>query len=90
MLGPSAPLPEGPSNGNPDYSPIWQVSLVTWVNAGQAHVLTSEEDVLAAVAAGEVTLTKTNIVVNCPIIYSPQGGLFPQAHLIEHHSGEAR
>ncbi len=83
---PSTPLPEGPTNANPDYSPLWQVTLVTWTNPAQAHLLTSEEDVQAAVTAGAVTLSKTTIVVNCSIIYSPQGGLFPQAKIIEHHS----
>jgi hypothetical protein len=81
---PSAPLPEGPSNSNLDYTPLWQVSLVTWVNSAQAHLLTSEEDVLAAQSAGEVTIAKTTIVVNCPIIFSPQGGVFPQARIITH------
>jgi hypothetical protein len=81
---PSAPLPEGPSNGNTDYTPLWQVSLVTWVNPAQARLLTSEEDVLAAQGAGEVTIAKTAIVVNCPIIFSPQGGVFPQARIITH------
>jgi hypothetical protein len=87
---PSAPLPEGPTNANPDYSPLWQVSLVTWTDASHAHVLTSEEDVLAAVAAGQATLARTNIVVNCSIIYSPQGGLFPQARIIEHDARQVR
>lgn len=82
---PSAPLPEGPANADPDYTPLWQVTLVTWVNPKHAHLLTSEEDVQAAAATGEVTLSQTTIVVNCPIIYSPQGGLFPQAKLIVHH-----
>jgi hypothetical protein len=87
---PSAPLPEGPSNTNPDYTPLWQVSLVTWANPVQARLLTSEEDVLAAVAAGQVTVQKTNIVVNCSIISSPQGGLFPQAHIRRHESTDIR
>jgi len=87
---PSAPQPEGPSNTNPDYTPLWQVSLVTWANPVQARLLTSEEDVLAAVAAGQVTIQKTNIVVNCSIIYSPQGGLFPQAHIRRHDSSDLR
>jgi hypothetical protein len=67
---PSAPLPEGPTNADPDYTPLWQVTLVTWANPKHAHLLTSEEDVKTAAAAGEVTLSQTPIVVNCPIIYS--------------------
>src|SRR5438067_87379 len=27
---PSAPIPAGPGNTDPAYSPLWQVSLVTW------------------------------------------------------------
>ncbi len=29
---------------------------------------------MAAAASGNVTLGKTSIVVNCPVIYSPLGG----------------
>jgi len=86
---PSAPLPEGPNNTDPNYTPLWQVSLVTWIDPRQAHVLTSEEDVLAAANQRLVTINKTNIVVNCSIIYSPQGGLFPQARIIVHHAKDA-
>lgn len=86
---PSAPIPEGPNNTDPDYTPLWRVSLVTWANPARAHTLKSEDEVKTAAAAGEVTLTQTNIVVNCPMIYSPQGGLFPQAKLIVRHKKDA-
>ena len=87
---PSAPIPIGPNNTDPEYTPLWQVTTVTWANPAHAHLLTSEEEVKAAEAAGEVTLVKTDIVVNCPIIYSPQGGLFPQAKLIAKHKGNGK
>lgn len=74
---PSAPIPAGPKNSDPNYTPIWQVSLVTWNTGTTPRVLTSEEDILGARDDGEVTLTKTNIVVNCPVIYTPQGGKLP-------------
>lgn len=79
---PSAPLPAGPGNTDPNYTPLWQVTTVTWIDPTQATLLKSEEDVLAAQAGHLVTLTKTNLVVNCSIIYSPKGGLFPQARIL--------
>jgi hypothetical protein len=78
---PSAPNPAGPGNTDPNYSPLWQVSTVTWANPKAAHTLHSEAEVKAALAALLVTVTKTHIVVNCPVISSPQGGTLPNAHL---------
>ncbi len=75
---PSAPIPAGPHNTNPSYSPLWQVSTVTWkAGATTPHTLKSEEEVLAAARAGFVTITKTNIVVNCPVVFTPDGGQLP-------------
>ena len=79
---PSAPIPAGPSNTNPNYSPLWQVSTVTWNSGTTPHVLKSEAEVLSARDQGLVTIVKTNIVVNCPVIYTPFGGLFPNAKII--------
>jgi len=57
-------------------------SGVTW-NAGTTpYVLKSEEDVLNAETQGVVTIVKTNLVVNCPVIYTPFGGLLPTAKII--------
>jgi hypothetical protein len=38
--------------------------------------------VLEARDQGLVAITKTNIVVNCPVIYTPAGGLLPMAKII--------
>jgi len=78
---PSAPIPAGPDNADPDYSPLWQVNTVTWNTDAKSHTLRSEEEVLAAETAGLVTIAKTNIVVNCPVIFTPQGGLLPTAKI---------
>lgn len=78
----SAPIPAGPDNTDPNYSPLWQVSTVTWNSGTTPHVLKSEEEVLSARDQGLVTVVKTNIVVNCPVIYTPYGGLFPNAKII--------
>ena len=79
---PSAPIPAGPGNTDPNYSPLWQVSTVTWNSGTTPHVLKSEEEVLSARDQGLVTIVKTNIVVNCPLIYTPFGGLFPNAKIL--------
>lgn len=74
---PSAPIPAGPGNTSPDYTPIWRVSTVTWAVPANATTLTSEAAIFAAQAAGQVNITQTGIIVNCPVIFSPQGGLLP-------------
>jgi hypothetical protein len=79
---PSAPIPAGPDNADPEYTPLWRVSTVTWKEGTTPHTLTSEEEVLAAEAAGMVTIEKTNIVVNCPVIFTPEGGSLPTAVLM--------
>jgi hypothetical protein len=79
---PSAPIPAGPGNTDPNYTPIWQLSLVTWNSGTTPYVLKSEEDVLSAQDQGLLTIVKTNIVINCPVIYTPFGGLLPTAKII--------
>jgi hypothetical protein len=74
---PSAPIPAGPNNTDPHYSPLWQVTLVTWNSGITPYLLKSEEAILAARDAGKLTLQKTSIVVNCPVIYTPFGGKLP-------------
>jgi hypothetical protein len=54
--------------GQADYSPLWQVSKVTFKSGVTAHLLKSKADVDAAVNAGEVTVAKTSTVVNCPVL----------------------
>ena len=71
---PSSPAPAGPENIDPNYTPLWQLSLVTWIS-GHPHTLKSEQEVLAEKAAGHVRIVKTNVVINCPVIFTPRGGL---------------
>ena len=54
--------------GQADYSPLWQINMVTF-NAGMTpHLLKSKADVDAAIKAGEVTVKSTTTVVNCPVL----------------------
>jgi len=77
----SAPSPAGPANTNTDYSPLWQVSLVSWNSGRRSRPLTSEADILKAASTGEVSITKTNITVECSVIFTPGGGLLPGARI---------
>ena len=54
--------------GQRSYTPLWEVVLVTWNSGETARVLKSAAAVRRAVAAGDVTLKKAGIVVNCPVI----------------------
>ncbi len=77
---PSAPIPAGPGNMNPAYTPLWQLSLVSWIG-GTPHTLRSEAEVLAEKSAGHVRIVKTSIVINCPVIFTPAGGTLYGIHI---------
>ena len=77
----SAPHPAGPTNTDTNYSPLWQVSLVSWNPGRQPRVLKSQTDITNASAAGDVTIQKTPIIVECSVIFTPGGGLLPGARI---------
>ena len=73
--------------GKADYSPLWQVNMVTFKDGATPHLLKSKADVDAAVAAGEVTVTQTNTVVNCPVLGFGQKKVpgFSNGHVIHYY-----
>jgi hypothetical protein len=77
---PSSPNPVGPNNADQTYTPLWQVTQVTWKTT--PRVLTSEAAILDAQSKGELTVTPTNIVVDCPVVFTTLGGRLPQAKVI--------
>ena len=80
----SAPHPAGPANTDTNYSPLWQISLVSWNSGRQARALTSQTDITNAAAAGDVTIQKTPIIVECSVIFTPSGGRLPRARITPH------
>ncbi|ASU39090.1 hypothetical protein hmeg3_12875 [Herbaspirillum sp. meg3] len=78
---PSLPSPTGANNENVNYSPLWQVHKVSWLPGKQPRVLKSEEEVLAAEEAGQVSIEKTNLIVNCPVVFSAEGGTLPNIRI---------
>jgi hypothetical protein len=77
---PSIPSPTGAANRDRNYSPIWQVHLVRWADSAKPHLLRSEEEILSAEEKGLLTITRTNIVVNCPVIFA-RGSSLPGASI---------
>ena len=78
---PSLPLPTGAGNADRNYSPLWELHKVNWLPGHTPRVLKSEEEVLRAEDAGEVSVKATGVVANCPVVYSVRGGLLPGARL---------
>jgi hypothetical protein len=72
--------------GRADYSPLWQVNMVSFKTGVTAHLLKSKADVDAAVDAGEVTVKSTKTVVNCPVLGFGQKKVagYSNGHLIHY------
>src|SRR5258708_27976873 len=77
----SAPHPAGPANTDTNYSPLWQVNLVSWNSGRQGRVLASQTDITAAAAAGDITIQRTPIIVECSVVFTPGGGLLPGSRI---------
>lgn len=65
---PSVPRPVGPGSSDVAYTPLWRMVQVRWQPGRTQQELKSEEVLLAAADRGDVVLTVTDIVLNCPII----------------------
>jgi hypothetical protein len=54
--------------GQRGYTPLWRVSMVTWADGVTPRLLKSAADVRAASSNGDVTIRRTDTVVNCPVV----------------------
>jgi hypothetical protein len=54
--------------GQKGYTPLWDVTLVTWKSDATPRKLMSAAAVRKALAAGAVSLKHAGLVVNCPVI----------------------
>ncbi len=59
--------------GNDDFTPAYRVNNVTFT--GDAELLSSVADIMAASDAGSIEIEQTENVVNYPIVLWPDGGL---------------
>lgn len=79
----SAPRPPGAHSEDASYSPLWLIYSVTWNDLQHHHrVLTSEEAILSAEETHAVSILRTDIVINCPIIGTVSGARLPNATLV--------
>lgn len=61
--------------GQAEYSQFRVPHLVTWNENAKPRILTSESDILKAEVSGELTIQKSDIVVNVPMVtWEMQGG----------------
>lgn len=58
----------GSAPGKDDYTPLWQEVMVTWKDSSMAVALGSDTQITNLAKAGKLTLKKTGVVLNCPII----------------------
>jgi hypothetical protein len=61
--------------GQEGYSPLLQINLVRWNEGGQPTELRSEQDILTASNAGQLTITETGVIVNHPAVQWEGGSL---------------
>ena len=58
--------------GDTHYTPLWKVNIVDWkttgTNATTPTILGSDDIIADAVKKGQITVTPTNVVINCPIV----------------------
>lgn len=73
----SIPRPLGANSTDERYSPLWLLYAVHWINAVSVKPLISEEEILMAEAQHKVTVTRTAIVINCPIVGTAREGALP-------------
>jgi hypothetical protein len=61
--------------GDPAYSPLWRINNVEWKQGISQSELKSEADILAAQRSGELTITPSDALVNCPFVQWHGGSL---------------
>ena len=61
--------------GDPGYSPLWRINNVAWKQGVSPREIKSEADILSAQKKGELTVTPSNKVVNCPFVQWHGGSL---------------
>lgn len=59
--------------GTPGYRPLRELNLVTWKHGYRPRVLQSPVEVKLAAARGEVSIQRTGVVINMPILSWPGG-----------------
>ena len=61
--------------GDPGYSPLWRINNVEWKQGVSPKELKSETDIQSAQKNGELTISSSDAIVNCPFVYWHGGSL---------------
>lgn len=59
------------TSGQEGYSPLFQINYVKWNNESEARILKSVAEIISAESQGDITITKSNIVINSPSVNNP-------------------
>ncbi len=59
--------------GDPQYSPLRRVVRVTWTDDARPRLLASSDEVEQAIDTGELSVERTDIVLNAPLLTWPGG-----------------
>jgi hypothetical protein len=54
--------------GDEGYSPLFEINYVKWNDESNARVLKAADEVTEAQSNGELTITRSNIVINSPFV----------------------
>jgi hypothetical protein len=61
--------------GDEGYSPLWQINFVDWKQGANATELKSVQQIMDAQSKGDLAITKTEVIVNHPVIQWNGGSL---------------
>ncbi len=61
--------------GDLNYSPVWAVNIVEWKQGVTPRELKSQTEILAAQTNGDLTVTSSGLIVNCPFVQWEGGSL---------------
>ncbi len=56
------------TSGDEGYSPLFEINYVKWNNESQARILKSAADIMDAQSNGELSIEKSNVVINSPAV----------------------
>lgn len=59
--------------GDPSYSPLRRLNVVTWSDPTQARLLKSAGEILAAQQDGEIAISQPGVVINMPFVVWQDG-----------------
>jgi hypothetical protein len=59
----------GSEPGEASYTPLWHEVRVTWKSGTTPVLLVKDDQIKSLAAKGELTMTHTHIVLNCPIVH---------------------